>query len=145
MENYDCFTAGIVVPIAIQWELNDERDTDHRAYHLRRNFGWRSPGWKLRKLLPPEHLTEETKSLISVSTAVVATVSALVLGLLISNANSSFIRLGGQVTALSAEILRLDQVLRRYGPDTHDGAPRRRVKVKLECHITLSSCDFDRE
>jgi len=76
-------------------------------------------GWKLRKQLPPEHLTEETKSLISLSTAVVATVSALVLGLLISNANSSFIRLGGQVTALSAEILRLDQILRRYGPDTH--------------------------
>jgi hypothetical protein len=37
----------------------------------------------------------------------------LVLGLLISNANSSFIRLGGQVTALTAEILRLDQILRR--------------------------------
>ena len=76
-------------------------------------------GWKLRRVLPPEHLTEETRSLISVSTAVVAMASALVLGLLISNANSSFIRLGGQVTALSAEILRLDQILRRYGSETH--------------------------
>src|SRR5215813_9603536 len=75
-------------------------------------------GWRLRKLLPAQHLTEETKSLVSVSMAVVATVSALVLGLLISNANSSFISLGGQVTTLSAEILRLDQMLRRYGPDT---------------------------
>ena len=44
--------------------------------------------------------------------------SALVLGLLVSNANASFIRLGGQVTALSAQILRLDHILRRYGPDT---------------------------
>src|SRR5689334_11260097 len=58
-------------------------------------------GWKLRKLLPTQHLTEETKNLASVSTAIVATLSALVLGLLISNANSSFIRLGGEVTALS--------------------------------------------
>ena len=72
-------------------------------------------GWKLRMLLPEQHLTEETKSLVSVSTAIVATVSALVLGLLISNANSSFIRLGGEVTALSAEILRLDRILLRYG------------------------------
>jgi uncharacterized membrane protein YidH (DUF202 family) len=56
--------------------------------------------WRFKRLLPAEHLTEETKSLVSVSTAVVAMVSALVLGLLISNANSSFIRLGGQVTAL---------------------------------------------
>ena len=73
-------------------------------------------GWKVRCHLPADHLTDETKSLVSVSTAVVATISALVLGLLISNANSSFTRLGGEVTALSAEILRLDQVLRRYGP-----------------------------
>jgi hypothetical protein len=50
--------------------------------------------------------------------AVVATISALVLGLLISNANNSFIALGGQVTSLSAQIIRLDQILRRYGPDT---------------------------
>jgi hypothetical protein len=52
------------------------------------------------------------------STPVVATVSALVLGLLISNANATFTRLGGDVTTLSAEILRLDQILRRYGPTT---------------------------
>jgi hypothetical protein len=51
--------------------------------------------------------------------AVVATVSALVLGLLISNANTSFRALGGDVTTLSAQILRLDNILRRYGPDTY--------------------------
>src|SRR4051794_30805106 len=73
-------------------------------------------GWKVR--LPKPHLTDETKNLVSVSMTVVATISALVLGLLISNANTSFIRLGGQVTSLSAEILRLDQILRRYGSDT---------------------------
>lgn len=75
-------------------------------------------GWKVRARLPGHHLTEETKSLVNMSTAVVATVSALVLGLLISNANSSFTRLGGEVTTLSAEILRLDQILRRYGSAT---------------------------
>ena len=72
----------------------------------------------MRRLLPQGDLTEETKSLVSVSMAVVATISALVLGLLISNANNSFIALGGQVTSLSAQIIRLDQILRRYGPDT---------------------------
>jgi uncharacterized membrane protein YqgA involved in biofilm formation len=74
-------------------------------------------GVKVRERLPKHHLTDETKNLVSVSTAVVATGSALVLGLLISNANTSFTRLGGQVTALSAEILRLDHMLRRYGAD----------------------------
>src|SRR5258708_20763478 len=74
-------------------------------------------GVKVRERLPKHHLTDETKNLVSVSTAVVATVSALVLGLLISNANTTFTRLGGEVTALSAQILRLDHILRRYGAD----------------------------
>ena len=74
-------------------------------------------GVKVRDRLPKHHLTDETKNLVSMSTAVVATVSALVLGLLISNANTSFTRLGGEVTTRSAEILRLDHILRRYGAD----------------------------
>jgi hypothetical protein len=74
-------------------------------------------GAEIRNRLPAHHLTDETKSLVSVSTAVVATVSALVLGLLISNANTRFTQLGGEVTAMSAEILRLDHILRRYGAD----------------------------
>ena len=75
-------------------------------------------GWTIQQRLPKHHLTEQTKNVVSVSMAVVATVSALVLGLLISNANTKFSALEGEVTALSAEILRLDQILRRYGPDT---------------------------
>jgi hypothetical protein len=51
-------------------------------------------GVEIRDRLPKHHLTDETKNLVSVSTAVVATVSALVLGLLISNANTSFTRIG---------------------------------------------------
>jgi hypothetical protein len=75
-------------------------------------------GWAARLHLPAHHLTDETKSLVSVSMAVVATVSALVLGLLVSNANTSFIARSGEVTSLSADILRLDQMLRLYGPET---------------------------
>jgi uncharacterized membrane protein len=75
-------------------------------------------GAMVRRRVPEHHLTEETKNLVSVSMAVVATISALVLGLLLSNANNSFNAVQGQVTTLSAEILRLDQLLRRYGSDT---------------------------
>jgi hypothetical protein len=46
-------------------------------------------GRTIRRVLPRDHLTDETKSLVSV--------------LLISNANGSFIALGGQVTSLSAQ------------------------------------------
>jgi hypothetical protein len=74
-------------------------------------------GWAMRQRLPEHHFTDETKNVVSVSMAMVATISALVLGLLISNANSSFSALGGEVTTLSSQILRLDRILNRYGSD----------------------------
>jgi hypothetical protein len=74
-------------------------------------------GWAANEYLPSYQLTEATRSLVSVSMAVVATISALVLGLLISNANASFVTRAGEVIALSADILRLEQMLRRYGPE----------------------------
>jgi uncharacterized membrane protein len=88
-------------------------------------------GMMVRAHLPAHHLTDETKNLVSVSTAVVATVSALVLGLLISNANSKFTRLGGETTNLSAELLRLDHLLRRYGDDAE---PARNLLVQYARH-----------
>ena len=89
-------------------------------------------GWAARQRLPTHHLTDETKSLVSVSMAVVATLAALVLGLLISNANTSFNAVGGQVTALSAQILRLDQILRRYGPETAEARELLRQYAELK-------------
>src|SRR5215831_8150332 len=47
-------------------------------------------GWALKQRLPAHHLSDETKSLVSVSMAVVATVSALVLGSLRSKSSDIF-------------------------------------------------------
>src|SRR5262249_38290788 len=57
-------------------------------------------GAMVRRRVPEHHLTEETKNLVSVSMAVVATISALVLGLLLSNANNSFNAVQGPHHAL---------------------------------------------
>ena len=74
-------------------------------------------GMKVVDHLPAHHLKDDTKNLVNVSTAVIATISALVLGLLISNANTTFSRLGGEVITISAAILRLDHILQEYGAD----------------------------
>src|SRR5947209_5459441 len=71
-------------------------------------------GWAMGQHLPEHNLTDETRRVVSVSMATVATISALVLGLLISNANSSFSALGGEVTSLSAQLLPLDRTLFPY-------------------------------
>jgi hypothetical protein len=72
------------------------------------------------RILPENHLTSETKSVVSVSMAVVGTLGALVLGLLISTAHTSFATKQQQVTQISADLIRLDRLLRRYGPEVQD-------------------------
>jgi hypothetical protein len=91
--------------------------------------------------LPPQHTSIETKSVVQVSMAVVGTVSALVLGLLVSNANSSFTARANEVTALSADIVRLDHFLRRYGPEAEPAreALRRYAALKTDDLFPVAS------
>jgi hypothetical protein len=67
--------------------------------------------------LPSHHLSSETQSAITVSVAVIGTLSALVLGLMISAANSSFSKASDELRELSLQLIRMDRNLRRYGPE----------------------------
>ena len=67
--------------------------------------------------LPGHHLSKETQSAITVSVAVLGTLSALVLGLMITAANSSFSARSDEVRELSLQLIRMDRNLRRYGPE----------------------------
>jgi hypothetical protein len=72
------------------------------------------------RFLPDRHLTPETKNVVSVSVAVVGTLSALVVGLLISTANTAFIAKAQRITDISADLISLDRLARRYGPEAQD-------------------------
>jgi hypothetical protein len=74
-------------------------------------------GMLLGRRLPPHHLSSETKSVVSASMAVLGTMTALVIGLLVSNAYSSFSARNGELSELSADVIQLDGLLRRYGPE----------------------------
>jgi hypothetical protein len=80
-------------------------------------FGAAMVGMLVGQKLVPHHVTPETNRVISTSTAVVGTMTALVISLLISNASSSFSARNETVGKLSADIVRLDELLRRYGPE----------------------------
>ena len=67
--------------------------------------------------LPGYHLSSETQSAVTVSVAVIGTLSALVLGLMITTANSSFSTRSDEVRELSLQLIRIDRNLRRYGPE----------------------------
>src|SRR4051812_49496114 len=68
-------------------------------------FGGVVFGMVAARRLPGHHLSSETQSAVTVSVAVIGTLSALVLGLMISAANSSFLA-PAEKEMLAAEIIK---------------------------------------
>ena len=81
-------------------------------------FGGALLGMFLRKLLPQNHLSDDSKGIVMIAMGLVATMTALVLGLLISSAKSSFDALSHEITGTLSDIILLDRTLALYGTET---------------------------
>jgi hypothetical protein len=81
-------------------------------------FGSALAGVALRAVLPQHHLGDESVGVVKLTTGLIATLAALVLGLLISSAKSSFDAVNNELIHNAASIVQLDRVLARYGPQT---------------------------
>lgn len=77
-------------------------------------------GMSLRARLPEHHLTESAKDVIKLGMGLIATTTALVLGLVIATAKSSFDAQNDAVKHAALKILLLDRVLANYGAETKD-------------------------
>jgi hypothetical protein len=74
-------------------------------------------GMLLHQWLPEHHLDHESKEVIKLATGLLATMSGLVLALLISSAKSSHDIKSSEVTQMSADFIVLDRLLARYGSE----------------------------
>jgi hypothetical protein len=83
-------------------------------------FGGAIAGMMLRAVVPEHHLSAESKDVVKLGTGLIATLAALVLGLLIASAKSSFDAQRTGFQQLAANIVLLDRTLARYGPETKD-------------------------
>ena len=83
-------------------------------------FGGALLGMFLRKFLPQNHLSDESKGIVMIAMGLVATMTAIVLGLLISSAKSSFDALSHEMTGTSTDIILLDRTLALYGTETKE-------------------------
>jgi hypothetical protein len=83
-------------------------------------FGGVIAGMLVARRLPGHHLNAETQSAVTVSVAVIGTLSALVLGLMITAANRSFSARSDDVRELAVQLIRIDRNLHRYGPEADD-------------------------
>jgi len=97
-------------------------------------FGGALAGMLLRAVLPEHHVSQESKDVVKLGMGLIATLAALVLGLLIASAKSAFDAQRSGFQQLAANLVMLDRALARYGPETKDAreALRRLVTVTIE-------------
>jgi hypothetical protein len=74
-------------------------------------------GTLLRRTLPRHHLNDHAKDVVRLGVGLIATIAALVLGLLIAAAKGSFDTQTTQVKQITANLILLDNILAQYGPE----------------------------
>jgi len=94
-------------------------------------FGGALLGLGLRSILPEDHLSQDTKDVVKLGMGVIATMAALVLGLLIASAKESYDAQSRAVTQMSANFILVDRLLAHYGSEAKEARNRLRDAVGL--------------
>lgn len=97
-------------------------------------FGGAMVGMGIGAVLPRHHLAGESKDVVKLAMAMIATMSALVLGLLTSSAKTHFDATSTELQQSAATILSLDRTLADYGPDAQPirAAVKQGLALRLE-------------
>jgi hypothetical protein len=80
-------------------------------------FGGALVGAAVRPLLSEQHLHPDSRDVVRMATGLIGTLAALVLGLLIASAKSSYDQKTSQVRQMTSTIILLDDLLMQYGPE----------------------------
>jgi hypothetical protein len=75
-------------------------------------------GMRLRLVLPQNQLGAEVKEIVRLAVGLLVTMTALVLGMLVSTANSSYQQRKDQLTEMASDFVGVDRLLGSYGPET---------------------------
>jgi hypothetical protein len=75
-------------------------------------------GMGLKRTLPANHLDPDTKYSTKQVTSLLVTMTALVLGMLVSTANSSYQDRKNQLAEMASNFVLVDSLLSSYGPET---------------------------
>jgi len=98
-------------------------------------FGGALLGMWLRARLPEHHLTDDSQGTIKLGIGLIATITALVLGLVTASAKSSFDSVDNAVKETASHLLALDRALARYGPES--GEIRKAMKQAVGERIDM--------
>ena len=71
----------------------------------------------LQRRLPRHHLDKDSQEVVKLGAGMIATITALVLGLLVSSAKGTFDTINDGIKQSSAKLILLDRILAQYGPE----------------------------
>jgi Protein of unknown function (DUF4239) len=71
----------------------------------------------MQRLLPEGHLGSDSKEVVKLSMGVVATLAALVLGLLVASAKSTYDARESEINQITASVILIDSLLAKYGDE----------------------------
>lgn len=80
-------------------------------------FGGALAGMIVRPLLSDHHLHANSRDVVRLTAGLIGTLTALVLGLLIASAKTTFDQKTNQVKQMTAKVVLLDTLLAQYGPE----------------------------
>ena len=83
-------------------------------------FGGALLGMFLRTVLSEHHLDDASKDVVKLVMGLIATLAALVLGLLVASSKNSFDTVNEGFRESAAKIILLDRALAQYGPETKE-------------------------
>jgi hypothetical protein len=91
-------------------------------------------GRALSRRLPQDHLSADTKETVKLAMGLLATMSALLLGLLVASAKGSYDNARSEVIQMAAKIAFLNRVLVGYGPEAEEVRARLHEAVEETAH-----------
>jgi hypothetical protein len=87
----------------------------------------------LRNRLPEQHLQDDSRDVIKMASGMIATLVALVIGLLVSSSKATYDQASEGVTQIGARVILLNRTLERYGPETKE--IRQRIRDGIAANV----------
>ena len=86
-------------------------------------------GRRVHRYLPEAHLSADSRDSVKLAMGLVATMTALVLGLLVSSAKGTYDTARSEVIQMAAKVAFLDRVLALYGPEAAEARTELRAAI----------------
>jgi hypothetical protein len=100
-------------------------------------------GLFLHDILPKDHLSDDSKDTVKLGMGMVATLAALILGLLIGFATNSFNNMRSEIQQTAANIILLDRAMANYGAETKEIRDLLRLATRARIESIWSEGDFE--